>query len=347
VGDYPRARETYVSALHIERVNEGLHSPGQAAIVYKEADALAAMGDFDEANVRHEYAFEVLQRAYGPTSVELVPGIYKLAEWYVATRNVFGARPLYERARDNLERAYGPASPELVPALRGLAETYRYERFPPYAVSSRRQPAMQVSPDAGIAGVGTPAPEIQINRFSEGERALQEVIAILDTDKANQPVEYALAVLDLADWNLLFEKWERAAALYAHVDSLLRTAAKLPESEITQYLGQPTPLYLPLPADPSPPPPDLRAAPKEGYVELTYSLSERGEVEELRTVGSDPEGLMDIGVRKAFRSARFRPALDHGVPIAVPSQTYRHSFSYYPRRAEVRESEVEAVDRGA
>jgi tetratricopeptide (TPR) repeat protein len=329
--EFDKARETYSSALHVERVTAGLHSPEQAAIVYKEAAVLVAQGDLEGANARHEYAFDVLQRAYGPTSVELVPGLYRLAEWYVETRNVFGARALYQRAWANLERVHGERSPELVPALRGLAETYRYERFPPYPVSTKRQPTVQVSTGPGVPTLSS-APELQVNRFSEGERALQAVIAILDSDPETEAVDYALAVLDLADWNLLFDKWDRARTLYQYVDAVLRERAQLSDADVARYVGTPTPLYLPLPMNPSAPPADLRAAPTQGWVELRYALTERGEVKNLVTVDSQPPGLMDIGVRKAFRAARFRPAIERGTPVAVTEQIYRHTFTYFPRR---------------
>lgn len=330
-GDYARAKETYESAIHVERVNDGLHTPKQVEAVYKEADAMAALGDYQGASGRHEYAFEVLERAYGPTSEQIVPGLYRLAEWYVRNYNIYGARPLYQRARDNLERARGSSSPELVDPLRRLAETYRLERCPPYGLSERREEPFQVTSSATTASTVTSGPQIVVNRFSDGERALQEVVALVEADPDASPVDRALAVLDLADWNLFFEKYERATTLYGYVDDLMRTKAGLNDAEIAQYFGTPVPICLRLPDGPRPPPADLRQNPTEGHIELSYVVNQRGSVADLDTVSSEPEGMMDLSVRKAFRTATFRPVLDHGRPIASPIQSYRHTFVYYPR----------------
>jgi tetratricopeptide (TPR) repeat protein len=330
-GDYARAKETYESAIHVERVNDGLHTPKQVEAVYKEADAMAALGDYEGASGRHEYAFELLERAYGPTSEQIVPGLYRLADWYVRNYNIYGARPLYQRARDNLERARGANSPDLVDPLRRLAETYRLERCPPYGLSERREEVFQVTSTGTTASSVTSGPQIVVNRFSDGERALQEVVALVEADPDATPVDRALAVLDLADWNLFFEKYERAATLYAYVDDLLRTKAGLDDAEIAQYFGTPVPICLRLPDGPRPPPVDLRQNPTEGHIELTYVVNTRGSVADLATVSSEPEGMMDLSVRKAFRAATFRPVIDHGKPVASPPQSYRHSFVYYPR----------------
>ncbi len=55
-----------------------------------------------------------------------------------------------------------------------------------------------------------------------------------------------------------------------------------------------------------------------------------GEVTDLKTVASEPEGMMDFKVRRGMRVARFRPRLDGDAPVASPNQIYRHTFTYYP-----------------
>src|SRR5262249_53943875 len=137
-GEYAKAKDAYGRALHIERVNAGLHTPTQVAFVYKEAHALAAEGDYDKATSREEYAYDLLRTAYGQTNIDLVPGMFTLAEWYESEPlpNIFAARDLYMQALAIQERAYGRDSPKLVPTLQRLATTYRQERFPPQLVDT-------------------------------------------------------------------------------------------------------------------------------------------------------------------------------------------------------------------
>jgi TonB family protein len=325
---YKEALRNYEQARHIARITTGLHTPDQVEILYREANALAAMGKLAKATDREEYAYETLLRHYGPFSPSLVPGIYHLAEWYNRTANVFAARGLYERAVDILARAHGETDPSLIPALRGLAESYKEERFPPFAM-----------PENGHAGAPLPSnafesqavPVAIVNRFGAGEIALVEIVKILSADPNAKPLDVALAEIDLADWYLLFDKEVRAVPVYVHARQIMRERAGMSDAEIAAYFGQPTALYLPLPDDPAAPPEALRTNPTQGYVELGYTVAADGTVADLKTVASIPEGLMDMKVRRAVRIARFRPTFAGDTPVAAPNQVYRHTYTYYPR----------------
>ncbi len=330
--DYAAAQETYARAIHITRVNDGLHSAEQVPIVYREAEAMAAQGNVDDANARQEYAYETLRRAYGPTSESLVPGMYALAAWYKRTHNIYSARELYAQASDILARIHGPDSPELLLPLRGVAETYRQERFPPYITPKKRE---TVSLGTGSAmPIYTAEKPLLVNRYSDGERALGQIIRILNDDPESSRLDAVLAVLDLADWHMLFEKYDRAFELYGRVQSLLVTDAGLAPEELDRYFGQPMPLYLPMPDNPAAPPAALRNRRTEGYVDLGYTVTERGNVTRLETLGAEPPGLMDVKVRRAMRIARFRPRFVDGEPVATDRLKYRHRFLYYPKPAE-------------
>ncbi len=328
-GDFDAARETYSQAVHITRVNDGLHTPEQVPLVYKEAEALAAAGQADVANGRQEYAYETLLRAYGPTSEALVPGMYALADWYVRSYNIYSARELYAHAVDTLTRIHGPDSPELVVPLRGIAETYRQERFPPY-IAPAQQEKVTVQLQTYQMSPGLQERSLIVNRYSDGERALGQIIKILNDDPDTPRLDVVKAVLDLADWHLLFEKDDRAFELYERVQALMVSDAGLAPEEVATYFGSPTPLYVPMPPNPEAPPPALRHRATEGYVDLGYTVTERGKVTALETLGADPPGLLDIKVRRAMRIARFRPRFEDGKPVATEQLKYRHSFIYYP-----------------
>ena len=81
----------------------------------------------------------------------------------------------------------------------------------------------------------------------------------------------------------------------------------------------------------------MRGPRTEGYVEVGYTVDDRGLVGDLTTLGSQPEGLLDFKVRKALRMARFRPRFDGDVPVTTTNLKYRHTFSYFPRSDEPQE----------
>ncbi|MCZ6616952.1 MAG: hypothetical protein O7E57_02375 [Gammaproteobacteria bacterium] len=309
-GDYNGALDHYQRAVHLSRVNDGLNSSAQIEIVYREANAYKALGNLSDANDREEYAYHVLTRVHGPHDEELLPGVYHLAEWYGATQDIFSARALYEHAVSILSANGKQGSAIAIPAYQGIARTYRLERFPPFYVSK------------GDSG------PISVNDFPAGERALQQIIQIHRDDADLNPVVLAEAMLDLADWYLLFDKTRRAFPLYDDVYAMLSEAEGF---AVADFFAEPKLLYFPAPQDPRVPPLGMRGERKEGFVEVAYKISKTGYARSLKTIGAEPQGLMDFRVRKSLRLSRYRPALVEGRSMAKFNQTYRHQFAYFPK----------------
>ena len=55
---------------------------------------------------------------------------------------------------------------------------------------------------------------MKVNDFALGERALIDILKMLMTSENTAPKEIALAKMDLADWYLLFEVYDRAFVIY-------------------------------------------------------------------------------------------------------------------------------------
>ncbi len=326
-GDYVAALDNYGRAVHLERVNSGLVSAGQLEIVYREAEVYRTLGDFETANEREEYAYHVLQRAYDPYSEDLLPGLFHLAEWYEQTHNIFAARHLYQRATDVMVANGKGQSMEAIPAWSGVARTYRLERFPPIYIDSG-----QSSPYAAHGLEASYGP-VTINNFPAGERALQTIIQIHRAHNSPIPV-IAQAILDLADWHLLFEKTRDAYPLYQIAYELMEGVEDFP---VQDFFAEPKLIHYPAPLDPSAPQMPEQTA--EGLVTVQFDVTERGAARRLTTLDSVPEGMMEFRVRKSIRAARFRPALLNGEPQITMGYVYTHNFVYYPQVAIVETTE--------
>ena len=317
VGDRAGALGAYDRAIHITRVNRGLHDPSQVDIVYREAVLLAANGERRRANRRQEYAYDILLRNYGGNNPELLPGIFSLADWYLVNYNIFSARGLYEHALTLADKALANDDPKRLRALRGVAATYRSERFPPY---QDKKPGS--GPTAVAYRYGTMP---TINNFAKGERALIEVVNSVKASEDASVEDLAEAVLELGDWYLVFDKRDRATTLYRHMWELLESNPDL----LAQTFDAPTPLYLPLPGNP-----DADGAPvgrpRNGVVELSFRVDQAGRVSGIATVRSEPRDLMDVKVKRAVRRARYRPAFDGNAMLAADDVRISHEFVYYP-----------------
>jgi tetratricopeptide (TPR) repeat protein len=249
--EYAEALRHYQRATHLARVSAGLKSLEQIEIVYREAAAYKAIGAYQEASDREEYAYQILSARTGPNDPALLPAVYRLADWYMMTGNPFAARELYQRAI-RIHDASGELDTEAaVPALQGLATTYRLERFPPTYTSREVLPASMLA-----------TPELQqpvsLNNFPVGEEALQRVARIRQQAAAEAPMAHVEAVLDLADWYTLFDKPARANALYAHAFELL---GQIPDTDRNGYFATPRLLYFQEPGTPRSGRQDLRPRP--------------------------------------------------------------------------------------
>jgi TonB family protein len=319
-GNYDQALDLYGQAVHVQRVSSGLVSPGQVEIVHREADVYRSLGDMKNANEREEYAYHVLKAAYEAYDQNLLPGVFRLAQWYTSTNNIYAARALYQRSFDILTANGRGGSPEAIPALEGLAATYRQERFPPFFVVSTASSAPGAS-----AGRAFDAP-ITIGDYPRGEQALQQIVQIR-RDHGNDPLQVSEAVLDLADWYLLFDRPKRAMPLYDFAYDLLNGTENV---DADSFFAQPRLLHFPAPSDPKAPELGTDGEPQIGHVELSFDVTPNGFVRDLKTIASQPEGMMDFRVRKSVRASRFRPAIVDGVAVKTDDQTFRHEFTYYP-----------------
>ena len=169
------------------------------------------------------------------------------------------------------------------------------------------------------------------NRRNRGESlnldAIEPAVGATAVDKN----DFLAAMLELADWYLLMGQESRAFAWYQQAYTI---AEADPNNDAAAMFGEPRLLYFPRPKDPKLPERVPPNALEQGHVALLYDIDHKGHVKRLRTVESQPKGLMDFHVRSSARIARYRPRIKDGLPQPTAAQTYKHSFSYFPRNRE-------------
>lgn len=156
---------------------------------------------------------------------------------------------------------------------------------------------------------------------------LSELAPVIDSPDVDKTA-LITSILELADWYLLMNKEARAFAFYQHAYQL---AQRDPNTDAVALFAEPTLLYFPRPRDPKIP----EAAPPEsfekGFVELTYDVDHRGAIKRLKTLNSEPRGMMDFNVRSSARIARYRPRIVDGLPQPALAQVYKYKFDYFPK----------------
>jgi hypothetical protein len=277
--------------------------------------------------------------------VELVPAMFQMAEWHMRTYAVFTAREYYEHAIQILMDAHDETDPALIPALSGLAQSYKMERLPPAGALEPSGPTFNISTGPSLArpAVTDDRRSRPINRYGDGEAALRQVLKIREADSATSTQDLIEAYLDLADWNLIFERWRDAQTLYRYARQLWLERGG--DAEVVDaHFEQPVPIYLPLPAATR----QSRSAPDQivrtGFVELQFSVNERGRTYDVRAVESEPADMLDVRSVRAMRSGIFRPRITAEGTVDTRGLVHRHSFSYVHEGSQRPADDPDAVE---
>lgn len=331
---YQDAIEYFGQAVHINRMNEGLHDISQLDYLEQIAEIHALRSEWQEAIQLQEYTYYVHQREHGSDSPEILPALFDMADWYQRTGALLSARGLYEHAVSVIEQHYGADDIRLVDPLHKLAMTYRFERYPIASTPQQNEPSFRVSASSSQPESDFFGDQRQVlHPYGVGERALMRSVDILLRHPDTSAKERADALIGLADWYLLFDKWNQAMDTYRQVHDLLRQAG-WDDEKLTEAFAEPVALEFPIPAAPSPPRTTEGVRSHEGYIDLVYDVTDRGRLRNLDITDADPEGLLDFRLRRAVRAARFRPRFEEGEPVPTAGVTFRHRFVYYTKPAE-------------
>ena len=323
--EYVEALDTYDRARQVSRMAQGLHSLGHVEVVYREADTYYELGQIGRANDRHEYAYSIFLRQYEDFSIDLLPAIFRLADWYVVTRNIFPARGLFDYATKITEKHLDHTSLDNIRALKGLASTYRFERFMPPRDGTTHQTTSAITPWAENHPY---IYQVKINDFAPGEEALKTVVEIeMEREGATQE-SLAQAKLDLADWFLLFEKYQLAGVVYKDIWEMYKDDQEA--TFLTDEFAEPVALYYPLAKSPDPQPAGYVREPEEGSIELSFSVTDRGKVKNIEVESVEPDDRFVDRFVESMEQARYRPVLRDGVVENRERVILTHDYLFYP-----------------
>ena len=310
-------------ALYVKRVNEGLFSIDQAALLERLIASEIAIGQAATAEELRGRLLEIARRNLSdPRSASIfreaaerevdryetylregLPPTFTigdpLAPQRSAAAGVWRARRLYNEAIWALTINPGENQAELAELEEGLARTY-------YLEASNRNRWYQ--------GVDDPL-------YGLGLVSYQRRVGYTGAASPGEAVEYARALVELADWSLLFSRNGTAVKRYAEAYSLL-VGQRVPESSIEQFFPADAPVFLPAFA-PSPLDGMVVVAGSSDYVDVDFEIGKYGQPRKVTIVavaGRDAQAISKQLVA-AIGSRRFRPS-----PVSDGAQ-YRLRYS--------------------
>ena len=352
---HEKAIEAFKQALHVNRINRGLHDLDHIPIIDLISHSQTRLGDWQGAEQQQRFRFWIYQREI-ETRDEMSPellndyidAVLHFTAWQGKsfTKDT-GRFPLVKLRK--AQSALSDAKERLASDNRTLDPRY-FRLLNATAVNNYNivihLSDNEVDPVSGSYGGDQDMSDyllrqnIIMDSYREGTAALEEVMNI--TNAHEQRLEYAMAILNYADWQLLFNRPQTAAKQYqrAH-DAFIK--AGLDKSELAERFAEPQRINsfdLDLDTGENTSNATItsqsvtkgdKSAPNTPYVLAVFDVTRKGEVHNVDIEKSWPE--KDRSIRRETRnrlvSSKFRPALKEGKPVVSKDVKIRYLFTNY------------------
>lgn len=377
LGDHLGALPLLERTVHLNRVNQGLFGLEQVPALRMQIESHLALGQWDEADGLHQYLFYVHSRALDDSDPALIAALEEYARWnmeafgqrlglYPATRLV-DAYHLYSVALSIVDR-----DPELIEQSR----EHMLQRLA-YIAWLMSRTGVLMRPEAQFADVRLVDDNwvdmlterryrLSNNPFLQGEYALEQIVEMrqqrllqagneVDSEQRNNLlVAHADAMLDLADWYLMFNRRNAANAAYGRAWNAMEGEDETLRSGVFERI-----VLLPrFEGGVQPPASSVAAAPRAPddepseetepvpYVIMKFDIDQFGRAMDVNILESWPEDdtRMQRHLIGALRASRLRPVIREGQATRVQDLVYR--FPYVTQPSSTETDDVESAVAG-
>lgn len=306
-------------ALVVSRRSYGLFDPSQQGALRQLASSLTRTGRHVDAEKQILYLLRIGEQAYGNRDPRMSPVLCLVGNWYVDNGYFTLGRDRFREAMSIVERKLGKNDPALVEPLRQLARSYTQEI---YFFAQGFQPLQERAP---IDFQGGPEPKAINPKYisTDGEKALERALAILDARPDTTPIQLTETLIQLGDWFQVKHQPDKALPLYRRAATVV---ASMNTPEAAAALSFPVRLYYPLP------PLAMRnrtLAPEqidEKFVQVEFTVTGMGDVEDAKVVEQNGSSRQASEALQAIRASRFRPKFVNGEPVDTQGVINREVF---------------------
>ena len=367
-GNHAEAIKYYERSRSIIRVSGGLYTLEQLPIIEAMIPSFEAMGELKKADEMNESLLYIHTEEYGNDSVEIIPALAKLGEWNMKAfltrsnillnvnrmnvvqfmndpNNFMGANnnltdtPLFNlyQAQQNFLRAIGILienkqyfHPQILELEQMLLKSYFLSI---HRENILYEPDFYLTRKKRTTGSRLNTNSIELmasEEYKVGNASHQRSISYISNNPERTNTMTATAMLEAADWHLLFERKVKAAQEYQKVYDFF---SEYPEAqaEIRALLYPDNPVILPVYLPPPNSREKLDIKPDDevnyfGYFDVSFSINKYGKASNVRILSQ--EGTltrnMEIRLNQYLRNVLFRPLFRDG-----QSYTDTLSLRYY------------------
>lgn len=323
-------------ALHVRRVNDGLHHLAHADIVEQIITLDHLVGDADALDRDYQFLYWLYLRNYGADDPRLVPVLERIARWRIRAWHLAGrgngtlAHVMEADARNDqalaiIEKHLDLMADHYIEALqRHAAINYlvAHDAMDEFvsihelraAMLAHRRPMFDDEEDQVRL-------QLRNEAFFEGEIAVRKARKFAEARKDQDPVTYAQAIAFEGDYYYAFRRRSEAARRYREAWRVLAESGAEKET-FEKLFGRPRRLKpLLLPGEEEVP------GGRRGWVEALVDVPASGWPENIKVLRYFPPDEPELASRGALGIAAvlFRPRLEEGEPVAssgVPVRYY-------------------------
>jgi hypothetical protein len=301
LGAHSRAIVTFERALQVVRVNRGLYTLDQAPIIRLLIESERALGDFASSVQSEDHLLRLA--SLNPDDPRSVPifraaadkgmAAYSAASGVprsVANLGLWRARRNYAAAIRTILRGSLHTSDEvreLIELERGLIRTYY------------------------LQAIAEGAPNRRGDLYYLGRESHRRLV-VYRASRIGTVEEFAKALVELADWDLVFARNGKALDQYVEAYEML-VSEGVPAASIREIFSPETPVLLPTFL----PNPLAGSAPDEpaGHIDVSFELGKYGTSRKVEVLDVSGEGAAapEKDLVKLIVTNRFRPRLVDGV----------------------------------
>ena len=326
-GDFRKAEDLYIRALHVVRVNDGLYSERQIPLLRDLLNLYRATGDLQALDDRYHYFFRLYGSGQPPYTAFRKRASLEYLRWQRAAHcagldggsnkrlvdlYLLNKQMLKSVAQTpNVDQAWHR---ELV--LNQIRNLYLLLGVN-YQTGSSLSVGSSAHADPSVI-VQQQLSNIQLTGLHIGRNLLQDLIAqSLQLD----PIKRASLHLELGDWYQWNELLRRADEEYAMVEQILLEAGEL--ETLDQWLGVP----VELPANdafrqPNPRPSDAKPV----VATVRYDISAKGYLSNVEVSTKKPEDAsVGLRIKRMLKGTHFRPRFvsGHAEPTEKLTRQYQ------------------------
>ena len=330
-GELHHAISALRQALHISRINKGLHHLMHVPIVDLLVDSNTKLFDWAAVERHHRYRYWIHRREVDKNSDDFIDAAIEFATWEIHAYDLDTGVPAFGQLGDaqaalviveeTIRAKHGTTDPRMIRVLnlKAMANLNLATH-----INNTEVDPVTGGPVSGetIADVISRR-NLIIECFVNGKQALEQVVNI--SELAGQTIQHGLALANLADWELVFDRPRYSTRNYRRAYEILQSAG-LSKEELAVEFENPRKMSRFT---------VQRRAPDKveelnsdaAYVMASFKVTLTGHARNVKVVEAKPIDNSRIvrRTRAALRVARFRPRINDEGPVEAPS-TIRYIF---------------------